>query len=126
MSNFFGPEKEVQGDLEVALLEYELLSRALLQDLERSGVSRFRFGEVFETSLGSKIDQKSIQISSLNLMRLPTQPNLDFWRMSAAKCSFLKLKGEPKTLPGNHFGEKNHSEQASKIFIEFDWHWQRP
>ena len=117
---------EVEGGIGVASLDYALLSRAHVKNLERYSDSRSRFGEVVESSLGSKIDQKSIQISSLNLMRLPTQPNLDFWRMSAAKCSFLKLKGEPKTLPGNHFGEKNHSEQASKIFIEFDWHWQRP
>ena len=36
-----GPKKEVQGDLEVALFAYDLLSRAPLNDLERSGLSRF-------------------------------------------------------------------------------------
>ena len=71
MWKVFGPEKEVQGDLEVALFDYDLLSRALLKDLERSGVSRFRFGEVFETRLGSKIDQESVRISCLPLMGFP-------------------------------------------------------
>ena len=78
MRTNFGPEKEVEGGLEVASLDYALLSRAHVKNLERYSDSRSSFGEVFEASLGSKIDPKSIQISSLNLMRLPNQPNLDF------------------------------------------------
>ena len=120
MWKVFGPEKEVQGDLEVALFDYDLLSRALLKDLERSGVSRFRFGEVFEASLGSKIDRKSIRISCLHLMRFPNQPNLDFCRMSLAKCSFLKPKGRPKrgsqgTILGRKIDVSRHQKSVSNF-----------
>ena len=120
MWKVFGPEKEVQGDLEVALLDDDLFSRALLKDLKRSGVSRFRFGEVFETSLGSKIDRKSVRISCLHLMRFPNQPNLDFFRMSLAKCSFLKPKGRPKrgsqgTILGRKIDVSRHQKSVSNF-----------
>ena len=89
-----------------------------MKNLERSADSRSHFGEVFGASLGSKIDQKSIPISSLNLIRLPNQPNLDFCRMSQAKCSFLKLKGEPKrgsqgTILERKIDLKNHQKSLS-------------
>ena len=89
-----------------------------MKNLEYCSDSKSNFGEVFEASLGSKIDPKSIQISSFNLMRLPNQPNLDFCRMSQAKCSFLKLKGEPKrgsqgAILERKIALKNHQKSLS-------------
>ena len=89
-----------------------------MKNLEYYSDSKSHFGEVFGSSLGSKIEEKSIAISRLNLIRLPNQPNLDFCRMSQAKCSFLKLKGEPKrgsqgTILERKIDLKNHQKSLS-------------